>query len=304
MITLRSVGMCILCLPVPVRPVVPHTACSSRTLALFHFWHQTQGEELTTVMAEALGTIDGYVIALQKVSEEVECPECLQNLQDGLARFLGRTLLELAGTIRRCLPWPDRSALREALAARNAAIEGDAAKVDAFSQTWLGLSRPAKWREAMEMALLGNWVHMLGHGTADTPTVVDLLWHHAQAEHRHLQPLWEHKVRGRRATLLGRPVGDGLTLGDLLVAPGTLEDAVLGGEFADSRLAAVLPRLRAEEETVARDWARTGDAWAQAAAAAGLPEAYGERVRRKLKRLGAQHTARAAAVRSAGAERS
>ncbi|SFD74998.1 hypothetical protein [Streptomyces aidingensis] len=54
--------------------------------------------------------------------------------------------------------------------------------------------------------------------------------------------------------------------------------------------------LAREEQLVALCWAETGGSWGQAAVEAGLPASYGERVRRKLKRLGSRHIQRAAAA--------
>ncbi|WP_461091774.1 hypothetical protein [Streptomyces incanus] len=99
---------------------------------------------------------------------------------------------------------PARVALCAALTARNAAIEGDAETIDAFSRTWLGLSHPAAWREAVEAALLGDWVEALGRGLATDDYVQALLDQHARSEHRALQPLWERRVRGKRTALLGQ----------------------------------------------------------------------------------------------------
>ncbi|MFD5899676.1 hypothetical protein [Streptomyces sp. NPDC060366] len=73
----------------------------------------------------------------------------------------------------------------------------------------------------------------------------------------------------------------------------------LAGEFArftDRRLAPVLRALASEEALLALTWAYGKTSWERAAASAGLPEACGERVRRKLKRLGARYLDRAAAA--------
>jgi hypothetical protein len=83
----------------------------------------------------------------------------------------------------------------------------------------------------------------------------------------------------------------------------TYDDRPLRGDlvqerarFTDDRLAAVLRALAADEVRVALLWAVDGTGWDQAAAGAGLPDCYGERVRRNLKRLGARHRERAAAA--------
>ncbi|MET9608455.1 hypothetical protein ABZZ17_25960 [Streptomyces sp. NPDC006512] len=292
MITLQSAARCLQCLPVPVRPVPAGCPTSAHTFALFHFWHQTQGEAFSRAMAEALGEIEAVAALLDGNPEAAACAHCRRTV----AHCVAGILLELAERIRTLPTWPDRSALAAALTARNAAIEGDPLTVDAFSGAWLRLHRPADWREAVEMALLGEWVHVLGDGTADSPALLGLLRRHVATEHVHLRPLWERKSRGRRTALLSTPVGEGLVLADLLVAPGLPEELALADEFGDPRIAPVLRRLREPEERLARSWARDGEPWALTATAAGLPEAYGERVRRKLKRLGLRYSAAAAAA--------
>ncbi|MET8130046.1 hypothetical protein [Streptomyces sp. NPDC005231] len=64
--------------------------------------------------------------------------------------------------------------------------------------------------------------------------------------------------------------------------------------MADSKLLAVLHGLNDKERTLPLGWASTSESWNQAALGAGLPPEYGERVRRKLKRLGKQHEQRQA----------
>jgi hypothetical protein len=79
-----------------------------------------------------------------------------------------------------------------------------------------------------------------------------------------------------------------LTLEEALADPGAVEDLVLGlPEFRDPRIDRVLKKLKPGEREVADLYAvHDGMTWALAAAAAGqLPE-FGERVRRKLRRLG------------------
>ncbi|WP_438297700.1 hypothetical protein [Streptomyces sp. HUAS TT7] len=210
------------------------------------------------------------------------------------AEGLGGALLDLAEAAHRCPVWPVRAALGAALAARNAAIEGDVEAVDRFSRNWLGLAHPERWRTAVEAALLGDWVAVLGRGTATDPHIQALLRRHADAEHQALQPLWERKVRGKRTVLISQPLTATLTVQDLLAERGTPESEVLRAELGDSRLTTVLRGLTPEEAAVAYHWAAHGDSWARAALATGRPSAYGERVRRKLKRLGERHTERAA----------
>ncbi|MFE4262741.1 hypothetical protein [Streptomyces sp. NPDC056883] len=197
-------------------------------------------------------------------------------------------------------PWQltssDRLLLQNALVARNAAIEGDHATVDAFSRTWLGLEHPARWRAAVEMALLGDWVDRLRDRAADDPALRHLLRREADEAHHQMLPLWEHRTRGQRVTLLSRPVGDGLTLADVVTDRRCPESMLVDDEFQDRRVGAVLRQLAEPEEKVARTWAAGADSWAVAAVDSAQHAAYGERVRRKLHRLGARQTERAAAA--------
>ncbi|MFK0203440.1 hypothetical protein [Streptomyces lavendulae] len=62
---------------------------------------------------------------------------------------------------------PEREVLLLALAARNAAIEGDHATVDAFARDVLGITRPELWRDGVVDALLGDWVYRLGQYLTD-----------------------------------------------------------------------------------------------------------------------------------------
>ncbi|MEU2069973.1 hypothetical protein [Streptomyces anulatus] len=211
--------------------------------------------------------------------------------------FIAAVLLRLAEAIGLLQAMPDNcDALEAAVIARNAAIEGDGATVDAFSRAWLGLMLPERWREAVEMALLGDWVNALGEGAATDVYIQDLLRRHADAEHRNLQPLWERRVRGKRTILLSSPLGaTPLTVADMLIEHHTPESEVLASELEDSRLATVLRALQPEESRFAWDWAKSGESWAEVAAAVGQP-AYGERVRSKLKRLGTRYVERTAAA--------
>ncbi|MFD3874419.1 hypothetical protein [Streptomyces sp. NPDC058623] len=224
---------------------------------------------------------------------------CRHPKQDALSMintFIASTLLELAPFI--CIPVPlvTRDALIAALVARNAAIEGDSAGVDAFSRDWLGLSHPERWRGAVEMALLGDWVDQLGAGMAHDLVITSLLQGHSKREHKQLQPLWERRTRGRQTALLSQPLSRTTTVADLLTEYRTPESEALWAELSDYRVTAVLRGLSSEEEAVARRWAESGEAWSDAAIGAGMATSYGERVRRKLRRLGARQAERAAAV--------
>ncbi|MGA5066393.1 hypothetical protein ACPB9E_21970 [Streptomyces exfoliatus] len=180
-----------------------------------------------------------------------------------------------------------REAVIAALVARNAAIEGDIETVDEFAKTWLGIGRPDRWREAVETALLGDWVETLGARLSGDAEVMALLGRHARVEHMHLQPIWERKACGHRLRLLEDPVSEGRTLGDFITDRRLPEDRVLG-RVEDDRVPSVLRALAPEERAVAEVYAASRMTWSQAAEATGAddPVAFGERVRRKLKRLG------------------
>ncbi|MGW2291249.1 hypothetical protein [Streptomyces phaeochromogenes] len=188
------------------------------------------------------------------------------------------------------LPYQAQAA---ALIARNAAIEGDSDTVDAFSRKVLGMKHPARWREAVEMALLGDWVAFLGTGTATQPYVRDLLRRHADVQHRCLQPVWEGRINGERTVLLAHPVDEMRTIADLLVEYRTPEQDLLSRE-RDIRVSAVLKHLSAEERALALAWAEYGVPWPVVADELGQERKFGEKVRRKLGRLGDRHTDRAA----------
>ncbi|MFF3608298.1 hypothetical protein [Streptomyces sp. NPDC002463] len=219
------------------------------------------------------------------------------DLRHSPVNFIAAVLKALAGHAA-SLPVPvAREAVIAALVARNAAIEGDTATVDEFTRCRLGFARPELWRDAVEAALLGDWVDALGARMSGDAEVMELLGRHARVEHLHLQPIWERKVRGRRLRLLEDPVAEGLTLRDLVPDRRLPEDGVLG-RLKQDRVAAVLRCLSPAERAVAEVYAASRMTWYQAAETAGAddPAAFGERVRTKLKRLGKRRQARAAAA--------
>jgi hypothetical protein len=121
----------------------------------------------------------------------------------------------------------------------------------------------------------------------------------ARRIHRELTPVWPRRVAGQRLWSLDAAFGDGLTLHDVTSGPDPHE-VLFGALPDDSRIAAVLAQLKPPERAVAMAWADSEvTSWAEVAADAialapdrfsgFAPEALGERVRRKLKRLGAEH---------------
>ncbi|WBP92163.1 hypothetical protein [Kitasatospora cathayae] len=198
----------------------------------------------------------------------------------------------------RCFPVAEatpRHVLLAALTARWAAIEGDQAGVDRFARNVLGVARPELCRDGLVDALLGDWVNRLGTYLTD-PELLRILHDYTARERRRWLPLWERKSGGGRIRLTGAAVANGLTLDDVLTDHRSAEDYALYGELDDDRLSAVLRGLDPDEARVAARYAEGTGSWAEAALGAGLREAYGDRVRRKLKRLGNRHTQRALAA--------
>jgi DNA-directed RNA polymerase specialized sigma24 family protein len=118
--------------------------------------------------------------------------------------------------------------------------------------------------------------------------------HHRRAQ----RPAWETKLHGRSLALLSEPVGSeagdlNSTLADVIADHTTPERLYLRGAF-DRPVEAVLDGLKDEERAVALAYAYGTGFWADAAKLAGVedPEKAGERVRRKLKRLGNEYKKR------------
>jgi len=186
-----------------------------------------------------------------------------------------------------------------ALEAQHAAVHGYDDGVDDFSRA-IGIpaAKTSAWREAVSTALIGDWTQLVTAGR-DQLIVPQHIKREAERAHRQQQPLWEHKVNGRRVSLLEAPIGDGLTLRDL-ISEQEGSDAAETDRGADGpRLEAVLGTLEPEERDVALAWAHPGiRTWADAArhARAADPEVFGERVRRKVRRIAARRAEQAASA--------
>ncbi|WP_329375732.1 hypothetical protein OG625_00255 [Streptomyces sp. NBC_01351] len=198
---------------------------------------------------------------------------------------------------------PDLPGTVRALGARQAALVGDHAHVDAFTAHELALRTGPHWREAVSTALLGEWAAPLHRGEMLHPSSLSQLAAEARAIHRQLTPLWRRKAGHGRVLLLDTPLGHGATLYDLVAGRPDPESTLLGTD--DPRLRAVLNALTPAERKVALAWAHWQvTTWTEAAALAGAadPAALGERVRRKLKRQGTEHTRRRTALWTTGSE--
>ncbi|MFJ4368898.1 hypothetical protein ACIP4S_32850 [Streptomyces chartreusis] len=158
----------------------------------------------------------------------------------------------------------------------------------------LGVRRGPRWQEAVSTVLAGDWTLPLYLGEAlDVGAVLHRLASDVRRTHRQLTPLWRRKVLGVRVRLLDTPVTADLTLHDIAATVPYRRDAT--SEVADARIAAVLSALRPPERAVVLAWADAGvSTWAEAAWCAGAPDpdAFGERVRRKVRRVVAEQQRR------------
>ncbi|MEU0896752.1 hypothetical protein [Streptomyces massasporeus] len=168
--------------------------------------------------------------------------------------------------------------------------------VDRFASRVLVVPRSERWREAVTTASLGSWCEAFFETGHLSTTALGALKAEARAVHRQLVPVWRRRTRHGRVLSLDADLG-GLSLYDLVAADVDLLAHTTGGVFDDERLNTVLRSINPAERAVvfayAEDDART---WTEAATAAGAnePEAFGERVRRKTRRLAAEHTRRMA----------
>lgn len=184
----------------------------------------------------------------------------------------------------------------QALSAREAALAGDGPTIGSFTSEVLG--RWSGWNEPVSTALLGNWADPLydqGHLTAEA---LDKLRSEASVIHRQLTPVWRRKVNQSRLLLLDTPLGDGLTLYDLVCGQAAVDPGLEAG-FEDSRLTEILKALSPAERAVTLALGARGvTTWAEAAMAAGAaePERQGEKVRRKVKKLAKRITGSSSAA--------
>ncbi|MFH9016145.1 hypothetical protein ACH4C6_32790 [Streptomyces sp. NPDC017943] len=217
---------------------------------------------------------------------------------DGIAR--GRGPGSLVGDLTRQPELVQALKLRglvsgapEALLAIEGGITPDT--VDRFASRVLVVPRSERWREAVTTASLGSWCEPFFTTGHLSTTALGALKAEARSVHRQLVPVWRRRTRHGRVLSLDAGLGDGLSLYDLVAADVDLLTHTTGGVFDDERLNTVLRGLNPAERTVAFAYA-VSDArtWAEAATAAGAtePEAFGERVRRKTRRLAAEQRRR------------
>ena len=192
-----------------------------------------------------------------------------------------------------------RAGYKAALHARAAVLRGDDGPVAWFIRTWLGLRVSPERIEAVSAALLEEgW----DAGIPDDPAyLITDLRKRTVRQGRVLRPIWKTRVNYRAVGMLDEPVrtsnGGLLTVADLVPGAQPTEDLVLASEWEEQRLRRVLGRLKPDELRVTNVYAQRSElTWAEAARIAGAadPAAVGERIRRKLKRLGAEDERRVA----------
>jgi hypothetical protein len=192
----------------------------------------------------------------------------------------------------RAAGWVASRAVRAALQARDAVVQEDqeagGAVVASYVSQWLGLKPTVAMVEAAGNALLQ--APLDPYDPSPDSAVVKRLRSATFLQRRAWRPIGETWLRGRRVDYLERPLR--LTADDhLLTVADTLRvddqhDVDLDG-WQDHRVPRVLTQLRDDERDVAMAYAHdSATTWAAAARACGQPEAFGERVRRKLLRLG------------------
>jgi hypothetical protein len=171
-----------------------------------------------------------------------------------------------------------------AMDAREAARAGDQAALRAFVSE--GLGRWSGWREPISTALLGNWADPLYDQGQLAPGAVDQLLAEARIINGQLKPIWLRQANQEHVRLLDAPLGDGMTLYDVLAGQPAADTGFEG--FDDPRLIKILDGLSEQEQAVTVARSRPGvTSWPEAAQVAGVPQpdVFGEHVRRKVKRL-------------------
>jgi hypothetical protein len=161
-----------------------------------------------------------------------------------------------------------------------------------FTSTWLGFWPAPEIVEATAAALL--YAPLDDFDPDDNSTAVRRLRRDTRHQNRMLKPLTSTQLCHWPIDSLDRPLevdddGAPVTVGDTVSVPDRVDELVtrISG-WNDERIGRVLGRLRADERRVALMYVHqeTPTTWGQAAQACGLPAAFGERVRRKLRREG------------------
>ncbi|WP_055616340.1 hypothetical protein [Streptomyces phaeochromogenes] len=191
-----------------------------------------------------------------------------------------------------------RSVVSGGMPVRRSGIAAD--WVEPLAAHTLVLPRSDRWNQALTTALLGDWCAPLLTDGFLRDTALGALKAEARTVHRQLVPVWRRRTRHGRVLSLDADLGDGLSLYDLVATDVDLLAHTAGGVFEDERLNTVLRGLEPAERHVVYAYTDgEGATWMEAAAAAGAadPDAFGERVRRKAKRLAKEQARRMAQSR-------
>lgn len=193
-----------------------------------------------------------------------------------------------------------RCAVRAAYQTRQAVVQDPAASgpvVARFAETWLGL-RPTE----ANIAATGNALLQApldgAHPDGDH-AVVRRLGADVRGQRRAWRLIGETQLCGHTVDSLDRPLTN-----TRVDSPWTVADTVDSARpdtddgWNDPRLPRVLARLHPDELRVTMSKAHDGLTWSAAALACGKNAEFGERVRCKLKRLGAELTARIEAAKA------
>ncbi|MFI6341415.1 hypothetical protein [Streptomyces sp. NPDC050535] len=168
------------------------------------------------------------------------------------------------------------------------------ASIDHIAAGVLMVPRSDRWREAVSTALAGHWCDPLWQSGQLPFTALGALKAEACTVHRRLVPLWRRRTRHGRVLSLDADLGDGLSLYDLVTTEVDYLAHTSDGVYEDERLNRVLRGLDPLEQQIVFAYAAgEGTTWTEAAAGAADPEALGERVRRKTRRLAAEQRRRA-----------
>ncbi|MCW8382421.1 hypothetical protein [Streptomyces justiciae] len=177
-------------------------------------------------------------------------------------------------------------------------------RLESLAAGSLVLPRSERWNQALSTALLGDWCAPLLTDGFLPATALGALRAEARTVHRHLVPIWRRRTRHGRVLSLDADLGDGLSLYDLVAADVDLLAHTMGGVFEDARLNRLLGALDPAERAVVFAYADgEGATWTEAAAVAGADDAktFGERVRRKTKRIAAEQARRTVQQQRPGA---
>ncbi|MET9852204.1 hypothetical protein ABZY57_04530 [Streptomyces sp. NPDC006450] len=262
----------------------------------------TQGRAWLSYIATSVAEVG----PIQRQARQLSADNLLQSCPPRpvvrlLAILVGRMLmlfLVRAGASDPAVRAEAESAVAAALCARRAILESEGVDdwkpaVASFARTYLGISRTdGEWLEAVSTALLGDWIDALGAGPPADGVELHHLRREARAVHRDLMPLWQRKSGPGRVWMLDYQFPSGETLHDLIGGAYRIEDEALTWSPDRGDACAVLGRLKEDERRIVHAFALGGGSWAEAASTAGLPPQAGERVMRKLRRLGLEHRRR------------